>query len=146
MITPQKQAWSFLAVGLLVSVMLMVAGCNGTRVTVGHYPDHPDRHEREYKHPEHRGGPPPWAPAHGYRAKKYRYYPSTQIYFDLQRDVYFYYSNGQWRVSARLPGRIRAQLGEYVTLEMGTDEPYRHHPEVVKKYPPGRSKGKGKRR
>ncbi len=145
MINPQKQAWSCLAVGLLVSAMLMVAGCNGTRVTVGHYPDDPDRHhEEEYKHREHRGGPPPWAPAHGYRAKKYRYFPSAQIYFDLQRDVYFYYSNGEWQVSASLPGRIRAQLGEHITLEMGTDEPYRYHSEVVKKYPPGRSRGRGK--
>jgi hypothetical protein len=31
-----------------------------------------------------KGGPPPWASSHGYRAKhRYRYYPSFYVYFDL---------------------------------------------------------------
>ena len=33
-----------------------------------------------------KGGPPPRAPAHGYRAKyTYHYYPSSCIYFDASR-------------------------------------------------------------
>ena len=141
----QKQVCNGLAVVLAVCAILMVSGCApGTRVVLEHDPGHRDHREREYEHHEDRGGPPPWAPAHGYRAKKYRYYPSTQVYFDTQRDVYFYYSGGDWRVSASLPGRIRVNMGDHVTLEMGTDRPYRYHSEVVRHYPPGHAKDKGR--
>ena len=38
-----------------------------------------------------KGGPPPHAPAHGYRAKHtYRYYPDASVYFDISRKIYFY--------------------------------------------------------
>jgi hypothetical protein len=37
-----------------------------------------------------KGGPPPHAKAHGYRAKHtYQYYPSASVYFDASRKVYF---------------------------------------------------------
>ena len=37
-----------------------------------------------------KGGPPAHAPAHGYRAKHaYRYYPSSCVYFDASKKVYF---------------------------------------------------------
>lgn len=140
----QRQAWMTAAVGLIALLLFTISGCHGTRVGVGHYPEPYDHHGRGYEHPEARGGPPPWAPAHGYRAKQYRYYPSVQVYFDMQRDVYFYYRNGDWRVSASLPGRIRTSMGRYVTLEMETDRPYKYHGEVVREYPPGLSKGRGK--
>ncbi|MBS3732646.1 MAG: hypothetical protein KGY42_07035 [Desulfobacterales bacterium] len=138
----QKQVWNGLAAVLAVFAVLMISGCApGTRVVLEHDPGYPDHRERKYEHHEDRGGPPPWAPAHGYRAKKYRYYPSAQVYFDTQRDVYFYYRDGDWRVSASLPGRIRVNMGDHVTLEMGTDRPYRYHSEVVRHYPPGHDKG-----
>jgi hypothetical protein len=42
-------------------------------------------------------GPPPWAPAHGYRAKfTYRYYPSSFVYFSIEKGIYFYLSDGVW--------------------------------------------------
>jgi hypothetical protein len=42
-----------------------------------------------------KGGPPPHARAHGYRAKySYRYYPSCYVYFDISRKCYFYLSGG----------------------------------------------------
>lgn len=91
-------------------------------------------------------GPPPWAPAHGYRAKyKYRYYPNHSVYYDTGRHIYFHYEGGRWRVSASLPIGIRLGLTDYVTLEMGTDRPYKYHRDVERRYPPGQLKKKGRK-
>lgn len=95
--------------------------------------------------PSHKGGPPPHAPAHGYRAKhNYHYYPTTQIYFDLSRKVYFYLEGGSWRMTVSLPDSLRVELGDSVTIAMDTDRPYTHHSEHKKKYPPGQLKKKNK--
>jgi len=103
--------------------------------------------EMEAKPPHKVGkGPPPWAPAHGYRAKfRYRYYPSVQIYYDVNRGLYFYFYMGKWRCGDVLPQGLKVK-GEYVVLEMETDKPYEFHAEVLKRYPPGQKKGKGKRK
>jgi len=92
-----------------------------------------------------KGGPPPHAPAHGYRAKySYRYYPSCYVYFDISRRCYFYLAGDGWKVSASLPVSLRAQLGDYVSIEMDTDRPYINFEEHKKKYPPGQLKKKKK--
>jgi hypothetical protein len=100
---------------------------------------------------EPHGGPPAHAPAHGYRKKHtYRYYPDSEVYFDTSRDVYFYLSGDQWRVSASLPNSIRIGLGDHVVIETDTSQPYEYHKEHKHKYPPGQKKkkkekkGKGK--
>ena len=119
-----------LLVGFVLSAM--VSGCQVSRVVVAD--DHPVYEEKG-------SGPPPWAPAHGYRAKhKYHYYPSSYVYFDIDRRLYFYMSAGQWRVSASLPADIRIEVGDSVVLEMDTDTPYPYHTDVVKNYPPGQAK------
>lgn len=158
---PKRQRWRFGAVLLTIGGALIMTGCSGYRGILTNYPDPPNQEDRAYQPPEeqharsggpppwasapeHRGGPPPWAPAHGRQGREYRYYASAQVYFDTQREVYFYYQDGQWRVSATLPGQIRVTLDDSVTLEMGTEEPYRYHPEVVEHYPPGHSKKRGK--
>ena len=128
---------------------VVIWGCEKSRVVI--IEDTPG-----YKTPS--PGPPPWAPAHGHRAKhKYYYYPATYIYFDVGRSLYFYLSGDQWRVSASLPVGIRINVAEYVVLEMDDDKPYKYHSEVAKRYPPGqqkkldkendkeKGKGKGKR-
>lgn len=87
-------------------------------------------------------GPPPWAPAHGYRAKfRYRYWPAVQIYYDLDRGLYFYFYMNRWRCSPTLPPEVRIR-GDFVVLEMDTDKPYEFHSEVVHRYPPGHRKKK----
>ncbi|MFW6081429.1 MAG: hypothetical protein ACOC7W_05905 [Desulfosalsimonas sp.] len=126
----------------LVLAFFLSSGCAGTRVVVDHDPGRTDRNERRYEKHGSRGGPPPWAPAHGLRAKKYRYYPSAQVYYDTNRDIYFYYRDGNWRISASLPGRIRMKIDEHVTLEMNTDRPYEYHSDVVRHYPPGQDRKK----
>lgn len=93
-------------------------------------------------------GPPPWAPAHGYRAKHhYYYYPDARVYYDAGRKVYFYPVNGDWNMSAALPAGIQINRRDYTVLDMDTDKPYKYHSEVAKNYPPGQlkkmEKGKG---
>ncbi|MCF8034945.1 MAG: hypothetical protein K9K66_19420 [Desulfarculaceae bacterium] len=89
----------------------------------------------------HGGGPPPWAPAHGYRAKhQYRYYPGVQVYFDTGRKLYFWLSsNGSWQAGASLPGGLTLS-GSYINLDMDTAKPFQWHKEVVIRYPPLKNK------
>ena len=87
------------------------------------------------------GGPPPHAPAHGYRAKyHYKYFPSAQVYFDASRNVYFFLDGNQWRMSVSLPDRLRLKIGEYVEISTDTDKPYEKFNVHKKKYPPGQLK------
>jgi len=124
--------------------VFLVAACHSVGVHIGDEPTY-----RSGPPPERGGGPPPWAPAHGYRAKhQYRYYPSSQVYYDTGRGIYFYYEGGRWQASVSLPSSIHIDVGRYVSLDMDADEPYHYHSDVVKRYPPGKqkkkSKGKGK--
>jgi outer membrane lipoprotein SlyB len=91
--------------------------------------------------------PPPWAPAHGYRARhRYYYYPSSGVYFDAVRGLYFYSQDDIWHVSISLPRGVYIQKTEYIVLEMNTEKPYLFHSEIYKRYPPGYSKKSHKRK
>ncbi len=132
-----RRATLLLVVVMLSFSMLMItAGCQSARVSVGY--DKPP--------PPPPPGPPPWAPAHGRRAKYvYHYYPDVAVYYYPVSGVYFYYSGGRWHVSARLPATIRIETRTYVVLEMDVDKPYVYHGKVREWYPPGykmRQKGK----
>lgn len=49
-------------------------------------------------------GPPPWAPAKGYRAKtRHVYFPDQNFYYDVQQKNYIYLSGRSWVVSTSLP-------------------------------------------
>lgn len=94
-----------------------------------------------------RGGPPPHAPAHGYRAKyTYHYYPAAAVYFDTTRKVYFYMDGTSWKMAVSLPSRIRVALGDHVTIEMDSDRPYTQYETHKKKYPPGQLKKNKKKK
>ena len=83
-----------------------------------------------------KGGPPPHAPAHGYRAKhQYRYYPDRNVYYDQGRGLYFYMKGEGWAVGASLPGDLVANLGASVNFELDTDKPFEHNSEHLKQYP-----------
>jgi hypothetical protein len=89
-------------------------------------------------------GPPPWAPAHGHRAKhRYLYFPKCPAYYDTNRSVYFFMEGETWTVSAELPDGFSMKLDEHVLLEMDTDKPYTRYNEHKRKYPPGKAKKKG---
>jgi hypothetical protein len=129
----------FLMFAACICIFTLFNGCETLRIGLGN--DH------GYEQKPVGKGPPPWAPAHGYRAKhKYRYFPSSQVYYEDKRGVYFYYHDGKWRVSASLPKNISVTLGDYVTLEMDTDKPYSYHKDVVTHYPPGQLKKKSKKK
>ena len=86
--------------------------------------------------PAHRGGPPPWAPAHGYRAKfKYHYYPGHQVYFDPVRALYFWFSAGTWLSGPALPPAIVLPPTGFVTLGMDVPNPFEFHREVKIRFP-----------
>jgi hypothetical protein len=93
--------------------------------------------------------PPAHAPAYGRRAQQryhYRYFPDAQVYFDLDRKLYFYISANRWRVSVSLPHYLQIRLGErQVSLEMDTDKPYQEFRAHKKRYPPGQLKKKAKK-
>ncbi len=124
---------------VLLTFVLMSSGCLFRGMVSG-------GHEHPVPAPEVvKQGPPPWAPAHGHRAKHvYRYYPSSQIYFDTGKGLYFFLKNRAWTMSASLPGGIRLSVNDFVTIEMDHDRPYTYHADVQKKYPPGHLKKKDK--
>ena len=80
-----------------------------------------------------KGGPPPWAPAHGYRAKtSHVYFPDHNFYFDVQKDQYIYLSGANWEVSVKLPSLyagIDLKLSTKVELELGSESPQKHNAE-----------------
>lgn len=54
----------------------------------------------------HAQGPPPWAPAHGYRAKtQYVFFPTIGIYYDLNRKIYTYPDGNKWITVNTLPSK-----------------------------------------
>ncbi len=115
--------------------ILVFASCQSLGISIGDSPGAGPGYEEK--------GPPPWAPAHGARAKhNYRYYQDSRVYYEQGRGVYFYYRDGKWQMSVSLPSSIQINVGSYVTLEMDTDKPYEYDKDVVKRYPPGQSKKK----
>lgn len=98
-----------------------------------------------------RPGPPPWAPAHGWRRKheSYHYYPAIQVYYYPAARKYYWLETGQWRIDVRLPSRYVIAEHQMVVVELD-DEPHKHHNKVKIQYPPdyfekGKGKGKGKK-
>ena len=137
--TLTKRLFISLAVGFFAVSVIFTFGCAPKKVLVVHDP------EAGYGH--HNGGPPPHAPAHGYRAKyQYRYYPSCSVYYDYGRKIYFYIKGDHWEFGASLPSHLRIGLGDSVNIELDTDKPYIYHAEHVKKYPPGQLKNKDKKK
>jgi len=124
-----------LAIGLLI-VGFSSSSIAGGAVSVqwGNDPK-PDCEDGGGKYKK-KGGPPPHAPAHGYRAKhQYRYYPNCNVYHDPSRNMFFYMKGDGWAVGASLPTNLQSNLGASVNLDMDTDKPYQHNAEHLKQYP-----------
>lgn len=87
---------------------------------------------------EKRNGPPPWAPAHGYRAKvRHVYFPDYNFYYDLQKGVYIYLGKNGWQVNVNLPslfGSINLKNTLKVELDLSTDTPQKYNSSHIKKY------------
>jgi hypothetical protein len=85
--------------------------------------------------------PPPWAPAHGYRAKhdavryEYHYYPSYEVYYEPSRSLWFWFDDGDWHLGPRLPiVYAPVHFRNHVTVELDSPDPYFRHAYVVEKY------------
>jgi hypothetical protein len=79
-------------------------------------------------------GPPPWAPAHGYRAKQnYRYYPAHNIYQDPVSGLFFTYHGGVWSKGGLPPGMTPDGLGRHRDFDGYVDEPWKSNPYSKKK-------------
>ena len=93
-------------------------------------------------------GPPPWAPAHGYRAKTRQvYFPEHNFYFDVQKNVYIYLSGDKWQVGVKLPSLyagIDLKGAVKVELELDTDSPQKYNADHKVKYKAKAKGGKGK--
>lgn len=65
-------------------------------------------------------GPPPWAPAHGYRAKtRHIYFPNQNMYYDIQKSNYIYFSNEKWSISTRVPSIfVGINLGKSTQIQL----------------------------
>ena len=88
--------------------------------------------------PVAKADPPPWAPAHGWRAKHtkryyYYYYPSQQVYYSPVKNGYYYLNGSNWVYGPSVPASI--QLGNKVRIELGTPTPYTQHTYVIQQYP-----------
>lgn len=83
-------------------------------------------------------GPPPWAPANGYRAKtKHIYFPDQNFYYDIEKRVYLNLESGKWSVSANVPSvlvNINLRTVRQVELEIGGHAPYQYNEVHVVKY------------
>ncbi len=108
-----------------------------------------DKPRPRRKHPGRGHGPPDHAPAHGRRAQErdYHYFPDADVYYDDGAEIYFYLEDGEWRMEAKLPRRLRVRLGDYVEITVeGDNKPYVHHKKHKRKYPPGQRKKRKKRK
>lgn len=82
------------------------------------------------KSPRVKGGPPPWAPAHGYRAKQHAYFPDYYTFYDANRDGYVYWNNGQWMFSRSVPAFLSGVDLGIARLQLLTDIPLATQPET----------------
>jgi hypothetical protein len=86
-------------------------------------------------------GPPPWAPAHGYRAKtRYVYFTEQNFYYDNTRGVYIYLSGKNWEVSASIPNifkNVDLSAAVKIDIDLESDDPQKYNAEHKKKYKKG---------
>jgi hypothetical protein len=83
--------------------------------------------------------PPPWAPAHGHRAKqereyRYVYYPAQQVYYAPDQQVWFWMNGGNWQVGVNLPMQYRSGAGSGVQVVLNSERPYVEHAYVEEHY------------
>jgi len=141
-----KRLFIGLIIGFFTVPVIFTVGCAPKKVVVV-YDKNSNPEYSEAGGTYKKGGPPPHAPAYGYRAKyEYRYYPDCSVYYDYGRKIYFYIKGDHWEFGASLPGHLRISLGDSVNIELDTDKPYIYHAEHVKKYPPGQLKNKDKKK
>ncbi len=83
-------------------------------------------------------GPPPWAPAHGYRAKtRYVYFNEYNVYYDHDRGVYISLSGNNWQVTAKLPSILSSvdlNAAVKIDLDFSGDDPQKYNKDHRSKF------------
>lgn len=130
-----SQLLRFAFVAVLVPVVGIATGC--ARV-------HTHRDDRVVVVEEgKKGGPPPWAPAHGYRRKvAYRYYYDREIYYNVDKGYWIWIEGGGWRAGRKLPNfiTINPRADKFAIIDLEGDDPTPYHAEVTKVYPKSKTK------
>lgn len=139
---------------LTAAVTLPFQGC--TRRVVVVEQSHP-RTVAYQEWQESKMGPPPWAPAHGWRHKRTcQYYYDREVYYQSARRQWIWFESGAWRIGTTLPDAIRVNLGPSVTVQIEGNHPEYYHEKICAVYPPhhkatakagphGKTRGRGKK-
>lgn len=101
------------------------------------------KHHDHHSHYEsHKPGPPPWAPAHGYRAKTaYRYYEVPRCYY-REDGAWIWFESGDWRIGSKLPSHYQLDFDRgYKVVEFEGNEPWAHKAKVSAGKPGNGKKG-----
>ncbi len=77
-----------------------------------------------------RVGPPPWAPAHGYRATQHVYFPDYRFFYDPYRGGYAYWYGNRWVFSPNMPGYMSGVDMGRVRIQVLNGIPLTTHPEL----------------
>lgn len=80
--------------------------------------------------------PPPWAPAHGWRAKhQYVYYPSAEVYYAPASRMWFWLGGDGWQAGVSLPVALQGYVNVGgVNISLDVDRPYLRNDYVVQRY------------
>ena len=84
--------------------------------------------------------PPPWAPAHGYRAQqaqshRYVYYPERQVYYAPDTRSWFWLNGGNWQAGVTLPRQYQAYVTSGgISISLNESRPYVQHGYVEQNY------------
>ena len=65
----------------------------------------------------------------------YHYYPSAEVYFDPQRETYFWHASAYWGVGRRIPSTYVLDASERQIITLDTTRPYRMHHKVQTRFP-----------
>ena len=76
--------------------------------------------------------PPDHAKAYGVK-KKYRFYPESNVYFDVLAKRYTYRDGGKWITGTTLPKTIRL-TGTFSDFDFDGDDPWKENTKHKEKY------------
>ena len=74
----------------------------------------------------------------------YHYYPSSNVYFSVEKKMYYYLEDDNWKICSFLPSDLKKESDEYVRLELDTDKPYIYHKQHIAKFAQAESDKKKK--
>lgn len=144
--TLKKIIGLFLLISLIFTMDSYAQGRGNGNGKKGHpkaYKHHQGNHKGKQHQAYRQQGPPPWAPAHGYRAKQHVYFPDYHVFYDARRSGYVYWNNGNWAFSAVMPAFIaNIDLGN-ARVQVMSEVPLNARPEIYyddyyRTYPPRR--------